>query len=734
MNEQVVNEQYAQICLLINNKRLKEALTQLESYLWQGSDWNLRRELEQLQTSYNYMLQYMQQGVADPKRNELYATLQIEALEITDQARLLLLDGISSHYYHDCRKKRTSELATYTIGVLMHILESFNDDLAVSGLLSDTRMDEVLKRREDTQKFLFLQTWTNSAWTPTDEAEALGMLQSEQLPVADLCLFTSAVTLSLLECFDIRKLLWLLAAYRHTNVQVNQRALAGIAFAFHRHSDRIKFYPIIESSLKLLSFERPVFEEELARIQRQILLCQETEKIDKKMREEILPEMLKNVSSMRDMKFGFEESDEEKDDQNPAWANMLEQSGLGDKLREMNDLQIEGADVYMSTFSALKSTPFFREVHHWFYPFDKQHSSVVRQIKNENQKYNLIDLILQSGFFCDSDKYSLFFMMQSFPQSQRDMIFSQLTEQQLEDFAEQSKAESLKKFSERPATVCNCYLHDLYRFFKLNQRKQEFRDIFKESIQLYNIPALQDILYNEDFLLNLANYYLKKEHWKEAIELYRIVESMNSRFNSKDEFYQQMGYALQKSRQYEEAISAYLKADTIKPDNVWTNRHLATCYRMTRQFGEALTYYRKVEETAPENKNILFYIGNCLAELHQYDEALNLFFKLDFLEANCIKAWRGIGWCSFVSGKHEQAAKYYNKVIDKKPLTIDYLNAGHASWAAGKVKEAIALYSKAAAQSESRGLFFEMFDKDKHFLITQGIAKDDIPLMIDLIE
>lgn len=734
MNQQVVNEQYVHICLLINKKRLKEALTQLESYLWQGSDWNLRNELEQVKTSYNYMLQYMQQGMADPERNELYTTLQREALEIADQARLMLLDGISSHYYHECRRKRTSELETYTIGVLMHILESFNDDLAVSGLLSDTKMDEVLKRREDTQKFLFLQTWTNSAWTPQDETEAFAMLQSEQLPVADLCLFTSAVTLSLLECFDIRKLSWLLEAYKHDSVQVNQRALVGIALIFHRHSDRIEFYPEIEGALKLLSFERPSFEEDLARVQRQILLCQETEKIDKKMREEILPEMLKNVSSMRNMKFGFEESDEEKDDQNPDWGNMFEQSGLGDKLREMNDLQIEGADVYMSTFSALKSASFFREVHHWFYPFDKQHSSVVRQLKNENQKYNLIDLILQSGFFCDSDKYSLFFMMQSFPQSQRDMIFSQLTEQQLEDFAEQSKAESLKKFSERPATVCNGYLHDLYRFFKLNQRKQEFRDIFKESIQLYDIPMLQDFLFNEDFLLNLANYHLKKEHWEEAIELYRIVESTNSRFNSEDEFYQQMGYALQKSKQYDEAISAYLKADTIKPDNVWTNRHLATCYRMTRQFGEALTYYRKVEETAPENKNILFYIGNCLAELHQYDEALNLFFKLDFLESNCIKAWRGIAWCSFVSGKYEQATKYYNKIIEKKPLTMDYLNAGHASWAAGNIKEAIALYSKAAAQSESMDMFVEMFNRDRYTLITQGIAEDDIPLMIDLIE
>ena len=58
------------------------------------------------------------------------------------------------------------------------------------------------------------------------------------------------------------------------------------------------------------------------------------------MREEIIPEMLKSMSPMRNMKFGFEESDEEKDDTNPDWADAIEKSGLGDKLREMNELQL----------------------------------------------------------------------------------------------------------------------------------------------------------------------------------------------------------------------------------------------------------------------------------------------------------------------------------------------------------------------------------------------------------
>lgn len=96
------------------------------------------------------------------------------------------------------------------------------------------------------------------------------------------------------------------------------------------------------------------------------------------MREEIIPEMMRNVNIMRNMKFGFEENPEE-NDLNPDWEKAFESSGLGDKIREMNELQLEGADVYMSTFAQLKTYPFFKEPYNWFYPFDMHHSSIIKE-------------------------------------------------------------------------------------------------------------------------------------------------------------------------------------------------------------------------------------------------------------------------------------------------------------------------------------------------------------------
>lgn len=227
----------------------------------------------------------------------------------------------------------------------------------------------------------------------------------------------------------------------------------------------------------------------------------------------------------------------------------------------------------------------------------------------------------------------------------------------------------------------------------------------------------------------MADFHFRKQHYTEALEVYQNLINQN---HTDADIFQKAGYCLQKEKRYKEAVSAYCKADILKPDHVWTIRHLATCYRQMRDFTSALEYYRKAETIQPENHNILFYTGSCLAEQEKYEEALQYFFKLDFIENNNVKAWRAIGWCSFVSGKHEQAMKYYNKILDSRPLATDYLNAGHVAWRLGNLEKAAELYGKAALESGSREAFREMFSKDKETLIKQGINEKDIPLMMDL--
>ncbi|WP_196052577.1 tetratricopeptide repeat protein [Bacteroides clarus] len=731
MNEQAIQEQYQHIVSLLEQKRLKEAQVQLEAFLWNCNDWTLRNRLEQAKVSYQYMLQYMRQGVNDPERQKLYRQLLAETRELAEQARISLLDEVSTHYYHALHKNKRNMEAGYGMSSWLKVLESFPDDMAVCQLMPDNKqsLDSALQRHEETAQYLFLTTWGNSGWTAEEEQEARMYLESELLPVNDLCLFTGAVLLSLMECFDPRKFSWLLDAATHADTQVSQRALVIIAIVLHIHPNRLWLYPELEARLSLLN-EDGSFGKQLNRVYIQLLRSQETEKIDKKMREEIIPEMMKNVSIMRNMKYGFEENMDE-DDRNPDWEKAFEESGLGDKIREMNELQLEGADVYMSTFAQLKSYPFFQNPHNWFYPFDMQHSGIIREFGLKPTGDNaILSLILQSGFFCNSDKYSLCFTMAHIPQAQRNMMLSQMTSQDLNELMDESKSSGLRQYAQRPDVISNQYIHDLYRFFKLSQRRHEFRDIFKEEIALHRIPALKDILRKPDLLVTIADFHFRKEHPAEALSIYQEVIDMNY---ADADIFQKTGYCLQKEKRYKEAISAYRKADVLKPDHIWTIRHLATCYRQLRDFASALEYYRKVEAMQPENRNVTFFIGSCLAEQERYEEALQCFFKLDLMENDCIKAWRAIGWCSFVSGKSEQAMRYYEKVLALKPIATDYLNAGHVALRLGNMEKAAELYGKAASESGNRETFLDMFDKDKETLIKLGIDENDIPLIRDLV-
>ena len=733
MNKQDIYEAYQSIAGLLKQRRLKEAHLQLHALLATCADYTLQSRLEQEETAYGYMLQYMRQGSEDPSRHGLYLQLCAETWEIADQVCLLLLDGVDTGYYHSLRRMHKQVKSLRTMEECLHTLEAFDDEMALCQLMPNDRkmLDSTLARHESANKDLFLNTWANSCWTTGEAQEADAYLHSEQLPSNDLCLFVSAVTLSLLACFDSRKVKWMMDTCQTANAYAAQRALVGLALILHRYSVRLSLYPALTAQLALMD-EDGKLGKSMNRIYIQLLRSQDTENINRKMQEEILPEMMKNVEFMRNMKFGFEESSED-NDWNPDWEKTFEESGLNDKIREMNDLQMEGSDVYMSTFSQLKKYPFFNEVSNWFYPFDRKHSTIVQTFGKETNVNNpMLDLLLQSGFLCNSDKYSMAFTLNQIPQVQRNLMFNQMTSQNLEDLLESERMEGLKQYAARPEVISNQYIHDLYRFFKLNPRCKEMHDIFQDTIALHLVGPLASILGKPELLREVADFHFKKEHYAEAAKLYGQIAATGQ---ADADIYQKLGYCLQKEKRYVEAINAYLKADMLKPDHVWTIRHLATCYRQSHDFEHAIEYYRKAESIQPDNRNILFHIGSCMAELNRYEEALQYFFRLDLMDNDNIKTWRAIAWCSFVCGKDEQAARYYNKIlVCSAPLATDYLNAGHVAWKRGNIPQAASLYAQAAQKCDNRNDFFNLFAKDKDILIRLGIHAEDISLMIDLSE
>lgn len=730
MNQKEIESQYKQISDFLQNDRLLEAMTQLGACLQDSKMYRLSAKLDEVRTSYHYMLQYMSQGVADENRSHLFMRLKNMLWVLLEQTHLWQLDQVSDTYYHTQRKVLTNTTLNW-LEAQIRLLEEFPDELAVCPLMPTQNQQQILKKHEQIARQLFINIWCNSGWMVEEHALLQRLLTSDSVLVADQCLMVSALTLSLLQCVDPLKLSLLAETCRHKDARIAQRALVGIALIaiispnqVARHSD---------SLISLSSIFDQSIANRLNTIYIQLLRAQGTDKVDKKMREEIIPEMIKNMGQIH--KFGAKLTETDEDEElNPQWQDEA-QSKFEDKIREMGEMQQAGADVYLSTFAQLKSYPFFHELPNWFCPFDTNHSSIVSMFGFDNQGENkLLNLLLHSGMFCHSDKYSLCFTMNMMPPEGREQLFTQLTEQGMDVLEDEQRLLGLKHYVERPEFISNSYIQDLYRFFKLHPRRKEFKNPFLEKIVLHRLPFFEEL--NEpERMKQVADSLFQQENFEEFEQLYKQIITDFAHENAdiiNAAFYRRLGYAAQKQKHYAEAIQHYERADLMQPNHLWTIRRLATCCRLQEAYEKAIDYYQQIEEMQPENTPVLLQIAGCLANLKRYDEALSYLKKVDFLDADNLKTWRAIAWCYFLKGNYNQASNYCEKLLNAQPIAMDYLNAAHVAWLSGHINQASRYYRQTAQMCENRQQFLDLFNKDVMLLQAKGILPEEISLMKEL--
>lgn len=388
---------------------------------------------------------------------------------------------------------------------------------------------------------------------------------------------------------------------------------------------------------------------------------------------------------------------------------------------------MEGADVFMSTFSQLKTFPFFNRFVNWLYPFTPKHPEIASIMsKMENSKF--VHTLSKSAFMCNSDKYSFVMSIGQMPDSYKNMMSSAI-EAEIGQFDEVQKDEALVQPDRVREHESNRYIQDLYRLMKLHRNKTDLPDFFNWKLDFYNKSFFGTVMEDTNGLRNIAEYYFAKNHLEIAAEIFqRLLEE------KKDdaELYQKAGFCFQKMGNYEEALNLYRSADIINGNHTWTLRKIALCYRNLKQPEKAIQYYKQVENLQPEDTGIQLNIGHCQFEMGNYDEALKSYFKVEYLKPGNSKVWRPIAWISFITNKFDQAQKYYAKIIQNAPREHDYINAGHVEWVLGNRKVALLEYKNAVGlQNGSLTLFMDVVNEDKKVLLEKGVPADDIPLMLD---
>ena len=732
MEERQITDIQRKVATLLNEKRLKQAIDTLADGIDQLQDWELRTRFTEMQTAYRYMLDYMRQGMPDPDRERLHAELIGRCYIINDQVAIARLTEHSTKVYCQMRRKYKNLAA---LGGIYDRLKENAANFAVTESLpvnecKSVRM-QLSQEHERLLSELFGVIWSSTGWNKGDAELIDRIISDDEISINDRATAVSAITLGTLKCFEPIKIETL------CNIAINDcstlavRAITGLVITLFQYEQRIAHYPALMAVLDTLR-DNPTVMRRIQTIQIQLLRCRETQKIDRKMREDIIPAMMKNSQKLNGkLSIDILKEIENDEDKNPEWQKWINEDGIKSKIEEMTKWQIEGADVYMSTFSQLKNYPFFGEIGNWLRPFDKNVPGISDVLPGcDNQAHTLIGAICKSPVFCNSDKYSFCFTVQRIPTEQRDMLMGQLGGEEGEAISE---AESnMVADKERMAEIeSNQYIQDLYRFFKVSNFRHEFKDPFTMQLNLLESNALAPLISDSNAVLRTFRYLVEKEYYAEAYNAGKLFEK-NGECDA--QFFQEMGYCLQKELRYKEAIDYYTRADIVKPDTLWTLRHIAQCYRMQGEFDNALAYYQMAEELAPENISLLLQTGESFATMKRYEEAFARFYKVEFLKPGSLRATRAIAWCSFATGKDEQARAYYRRLHAMPTASYeDYLNAGHVEWVNHNNTQAIEFYEKAKALCGNANKVAEQILNDSEALVARGVSEKELLLLRDII-
>lgn len=730
MDKKQLSDFRKRVTQYIDNRRLREAINEIKDTAHKVMAWEVEDKVKLAEQNYELMLQYLTQGAIDPARDDVYSSLVCDLYTLLDSL-ICYIESVDSPtlYYNTVRYNKLNRLTG--VGELLQRYKRLAEKNSIFSIVTEapgsTDKKAVRKQLETVQNELFSYIWTTPLLTSDDATEISNTLTD------DLCAselkqhIISALTLGLMQQHDNRKLELLMEAYmRLTDIKVTSAALVGMLLALWKYSNR----PLSRRLNDRLAAvkEMPEWTSDLRTTFIELIRARDTERINKKMREEVIPNMEKLRPNMMDKinDGSLNPDDAAAMQENPEWQELLEKSGVADQLKELTEIQMEGGDVMMSTFCHLKQFSFFNDIANWFLPFTTEHSEVMPIVGELDV---IADMMDKSSMLCDSDKYSFMFALKSVPQMQKDMMINQLKGQR--DMIYEAMSANLDNdvHPEARRIAVNSYIQNIYRFFKLFSRRSEFLDPFDTGVNLISVPALMEAFSDTEMLQVVAEFYFKLKYMRDALDVFNHLEELTPGDAPR---YQKMGYCCERLCQYDKAIDFYQRAELLAPDSAWSLRRLAYCYHAINDNASALHYYQLLSEMQPDDLKSTMLYGQALVENGRYDEAIKQFYKVEFLDEHSTKIWRPLAWTLFLTSNFAGAQKYYQKIILDKPTANDYLNMGHVALAMGNIRDAVNNYALSIQKSHGdKEWFMRSLGNDREALKKAGVDLSIVPLIVD---
>ena len=687
MNNTKDTSDHDKVAELLARRHLHEAFRVLATAVRKKSGPSLSDFLSKQEETYKYLLHYLVEGYADASRSEMLDEI-IAALHFVNDSIL-----------RDCVIVDSPDLYSSTLrferirkATLRSRLDEYRQAQAMTALAEEAGGDpEIRKKRDDALTSLFSFVWTMFGASSDSYRMLSDACAEKDIPFEFKAQVISALFLGNLSYFDSKGLSCLLDIYdKSDNPRIAARALTSIVLIIAAYPDRVRSHPDLMRRLSLWQ-DSIIIYRQLREVVMSIIRAHDTQRISSKMQNEVLPELMKlQPEILKRLGKMSEGADLETLEENPEWEEIVSKNGLGDKLKELTDMQMDGGDVMMPAFSNLKGFPFFNSVANWFIPFYPTHHEVAKIAEGSLGVFN--EILDSEGVMCDSDKYSFMFSLSQLPEAQRKMMTSQMESQlsQLKEvMAERKLKSSLPEFDQETTR----YVRDIYRFFKLFRKKDEFRDPFNHPLDFISLPVIGDILSDPEILNLVGEFYFQRGYYTEALPLLLRLEG-----DSPDAglFWEKIGYCYNALGRLEKAVEWYRKAELIHPDSKWLMKKLALCYRLLKKYRDAAEYYAKALESDPDNYQLLLNAGNSLLNAGDVAAALSHYYHADYVKPNSLSVWRAIAWGELLRKDYKKSLEFYTRILNSgEAAPSDYLNAGHAYFLLGEFRKASRSYADA---------------------------------------
>lgn len=709
---------------LIDQLRLFEAMDIIRAH----DKTNVCRSLiEECSTNYKYLLKYFSEsapGTPDPSRASMVSAIKENLRRAADLLEVSLLERESSSQYFTTRRNMSVQPQSDIFSLLTR-LESYTD--ACLNKDASPEYTSLQRAAEQDSEKLFGRLWTKVHISKSEQERLHAFLLANN--EADVLVQAKALVLTalLLGCmmyYDYRKLeLLLRSCLDQKNPLLAARAVAGALILIGKYSARIK-----ENNSIMALLETVADNERLLKAVRQfvpaMLRAIDTDRVNKRVNEEIFPELKRMKPEIeKTLRRMGTEIDRFEIEDNPDWEDILNKSGVADKLKELTEMQMDGADIFMSAFSQMKGFSFFRSVSNWFVPFSLEHTKVkeVRGVVPDT----ILKMLTRGNYFCSSDKYSMVLALSKMPPQQFKMMSSQLSAQ-MESMQEDIDT-SLLGAKVDISTEIGLYLKDLYRFFRL--KNEDLPDPFGRIYEIPEIAPFKTLATDVELQRNIAEFYFKYGYRQQAYNAFETVKQLSR--DADEIILQKQGYCMQLLGHNDTALQHYLQAELLNPNSDWLLKRIATLLRDMKRYEESAKYARRALERKPDNINLELLLGVTLMLGGNPTEALKSFYKIKYLNPENTKVLRPIAWCEFLLGNYEKSADLYDRMPDVN--TTDMLNRGHSFMAMGKIADATDCYRASLSLLGGKtDEFRKLIDEDMSYLTQAGVTPLDIKLVTEL--